>query len=118
MYLFLLISLPLHSFILAENEFLCKNPEKITVKDNAQKSTYKNCKRNGMTWWYTDTEKMKSQVNFTDDKENGVLGSTVLYENGSHEGLIIDHDKCSLSLQDYRNLRISASISSFSIIVF
>lgn len=61
-------------------QFFCDNPSQYIIEDSAQKSTYKNCKRNGMTWWYTDKGKIKSQVNFTDAKENGLY--TSYYDNG------------------------------------
>ena len=59
------------STIILGNELLCVNPQKYIQEDKAQKSTFQNCKRNGMTWWYTESGKVKSQVNFIDGKENG-----------------------------------------------
>lgn len=77
-----LIIVVLGSFIYAkESEPLCKNPAMTIVKDSAQKSTYRDCKRNGITWWYTDTGNIKSHVNFQDGKENGIY--TSYYDNGS-----------------------------------
>lgn len=64
-----------------DTQFYCSDPSEYIVKDHAQKSTYKNCKRNGMTYWYTDKGKIKSQVNFIDNKENGLY--TSFYDNGA-----------------------------------
>lgn len=64
-----------------DTQFFCSNPQEYVIKDNAQSSTYKNCKRNGMTYWYTDTGKVKSQVNFIDGQENGLY--TSFYDNGA-----------------------------------
>jgi len=62
------------------SEQICRNPSKHIVEDKAQKSTYENCQRNGMTWWYTDTGTIKSEVNFKDGQEHGLY--TSYYENG------------------------------------
>lgn len=76
-YLTLLFS----TLVIAQStQFFCDNPSEYIVEDSAQKSTYKNCKRNGMTWWFTDKGKIKSKVNFTDAKENGLY--TSYYDNG------------------------------------
>ncbi|QOP41040.1 toxin-antitoxin system YwqK family antitoxin [Sulfurimonas marina] len=64
-----------------DTQFFCADPSEYIQKDNTQSSTYKNCKRNGMTYWYTDTGKVKSQVNFIDGKENGIY--TSFYDNGA-----------------------------------
>jgi len=50
------------------------------VEDNAQKSTYVDGIRQGMTWWYDDKHKVKSKVNFDNGKENGLY--TSYYDNG------------------------------------
>jgi len=50
------------------------------VEDHAQKSTYVDGQREGMTWWYNDKGKIKSKVNFHKDKENGIY--TSYYDNG------------------------------------
>ncbi|MBN2816834.1 MAG: hypothetical protein JXQ67_09130 [Campylobacterales bacterium] len=71
----------LSSLYLQADGLLCTEAEKKVVFDKAQKSTYENCKRNGMTWWYTDKGAIKSQVNFIDDKENGLY--TSFYDNGA-----------------------------------
>lgn len=77
----LLCTLLLSTLLRAQDtELFCSNPAEYIIEDSAQKSTYKNCKRNGMTWWYTDKGKIKSQVNFIDGKENGLY--TSYYDNG------------------------------------
>jgi antitoxin component YwqK of YwqJK toxin-antitoxin module len=54
---------------------------KVTIiEDNAQKSTYVDGVRQGMTWWYDDKHHIKSQVNFDNGKENGLY--TSYYDNG------------------------------------
>lgn len=56
LYLTLLFS----TLVIAQStQFFCDNPSKYIVKDSAQKSIYKNCKRDGMTWWFTDKGKIK-----------------------------------------------------------
>lgn len=69
------------STLLSGYELVCRNPDVHVVADKAQKSTYKDCKRNGMTWWYRDNGKIKSEVNFVDDKEEGLY--TSYYDNGT-----------------------------------
>jgi hypothetical protein len=54
--------------------------EAYIVKDHAQKSTYVDGKREGMTWWYNDKGAVKSKVNFDNGKENGLY--TSYYDNG------------------------------------
>ena len=54
--------------------------ETTIVEDNAQKSTYVDGKRQGMTWWYNEEKKVKSKVNFDNNKENGLY--TSYYDNG------------------------------------
>jgi len=58
------------------------------VEDNAQKSTYVDDVRHGMTWWYDDKGKIKSKVNFRNGKENGVY--TSYYDNGK-EKLVVEY---------------------------
>ena len=76
--------------------FVCAHPDKYMVQDKTQKSIYVNCKRNGLTIWYTDTGDIKSKVNFENDKENGVYTSyydnkekklVVKYLNGQKDGI-------------------------------
>jgi antitoxin component YwqK of YwqJK toxin-antitoxin module len=73
----------------------CRDPHKHVIQTPALKSTYENCKRNGMTWWYNDKGKIKSKVNFKDGREEGIYTSyhdngkvklTVPYVNGQKHG--------------------------------
>lgn len=50
------------------------------IEDHAKKSTYVDGKREGMTWWFSEKGKVKSKVNFNNDKENGIY--TSYYDNG------------------------------------
>ncbi len=79
-------------------EPFCHDPKAYVYEDDAQKSHYKNCKRNGMTYWYHIAKRgvVKSKVNFVDGKEHGVYTSyhdngqvklTVNYTNGQKDGL-------------------------------
>ena len=54
--------------------------ETYIIEDNAQKSTYVDGVREGMTWWYNDKHMVKSKVNFKNGKENGIY--TSYYDNG------------------------------------
>jgi antitoxin component YwqK of YwqJK toxin-antitoxin module len=74
----------------------CKNPKKHTVHTKALKSTYVNCKREVMTYWYNDKGGIKSKVNFKNGKEecvytsyhdNGKVKLTVAYVNGQKHGI-------------------------------
>jgi len=58
------------------------------VEDNAQKSTYVDGVRQGMTWWYDDKHKVKSKVNFDKGKENGIY--TSYYDNGKKK-LVVEY---------------------------
>lgn len=58
------------------------------VEDDAQKSTYVDGKREGMTWWYNDKKAIKSKVNFSNDKENGIY--TSYYDNGTKK-LVVEY---------------------------
>ena len=55
--------------------------EETIIEDNAQKSTYVDGVRQGMTWWYDDKHQVKSKVNFDHGKENGIY--TSYYDNGN-----------------------------------
>jgi len=68
---------------------LCFAKEYI-VEDNAQKSTYVDDIRQGMTWWYDDKHQVKSKVNFSKGKENGIY--TSYYDNGK-EKLVVEYVK-------------------------
>jgi len=90
------------------------NAEEYIVKDHAQKSTYVDGKRQGMTWWYNETGDVKSKVNFDNDKENGLYTSyydngkvklSVLYVNGQkHEIQKIYYDNGQLGSQVNYNM--------------
>jgi len=73
---------------LMASDVLCREPKKYIVQDNAQKSTYENCKRNGMTWWYKDDGSIKSQVNFIDGKENGLYTS---YHTNGKKKIVVNY---------------------------
>ena len=97
-------SLFLSCLLFAEDtQLFCSDPSTYTVIDSAQKSTYKNCKRNGMTWWFTDKGTIKSQVNFIDGKENGLY--TSFYDNGKKKIVInyTDAQKDGLQKNYYDN---------------
>jgi len=68
--LFLIISLNSTAIIAKET----------IIEDDAQKSTYVDGVRQGMTWWYDDKHHIKSKVNFDNGKENGLY--TSYYDNG------------------------------------
>ena len=67
------------AFTLAISSSIAMAKETI-VEDNAQKSTYVDGVRQGMTWWYDDKHHIKSKVNFDKGKENGLY--TSYYDNG------------------------------------
>jgi len=75
------------TFCLAVSTGLSTAKEYI-VEDNAQKSTYVDGKRQGMTWWYDDKHKVKSKVNFDNGKENGIY--TSYYDNGK-EKIVVEY---------------------------
>ena len=92
----LMLSLGTAALNAANKALPCRNSQTHVVEDHAVKSTYKNCKRNGMTWWYNDKGAVKSEVNFIDGKENGTYTSyhdngkvklTVPYVNGQKHGI-------------------------------
>jgi antitoxin component YwqK of YwqJK toxin-antitoxin module len=58
------------------------------IEDNAQKSTYVDGVRQGMTWWYDDKHHVKSKVNFDNGKENGIY--TSYYDNGKKK-LVVEY---------------------------
>lgn len=58
------------------------------IEDNAQKSTYVNGVRQGMTWWYDDKHQVKSKVDFDHGKENGIYTS---YYDNSKEKLVVEY---------------------------
>jgi len=84
-----LLSLLVTSTIQAKDtQLFCSDPAPYIVQDKAQKSMYKNCKRNGMTYWYRDNGDIKSQVNFIDGKENGLYTS---YYDNSQEKIVVHY---------------------------
>jgi len=94
----IIINLLLFSGIAQADNLLCQNPEPYVYEDHAQKSHYENCKRNGMTYWYNIEKEgvIKSEVNFKNDKENGLYTSyhdngkvklTVNYTDGQKDGV-------------------------------
>jgi len=98
------LTLFVSTILLAQStQFFCDDPSEYIIEDSAQKSTYKYCKRNGMTWWYTDKGQIKSQVNFTDGKENGLYSS--YYYNGKVKIIVnyIDAQKDGLQKNYYDN---------------
>ncbi len=75
----LIFSLPL--ILTAKQEKpLCSNPSKHIEEDKTQKASYENCQRHGITWWYRDDGKIKSEVNYVQGKEEGPYIS--YYDNG------------------------------------
>ncbi len=69
---------------------ICSNliAKEYVIEDNAQKSTYVDGVRQGMTWWYDDKHLVKSKVNFEHGKENGLY--TSYYDNGK-EKLVVEY---------------------------
>jgi len=75
---------------------LGQEPKAHIVHDGTQKSTYIGKFREGMTWWYNDKGGIKSQVNFSQGKENGLYTSfhdnnqiklTISYVMGQKDGI-------------------------------
>ena len=75
------------SSLLAQG-LICKDKKPYIVKDNAQKSAYENCIRNGMTYWYKDDGSIKSKVNFTNGKEDGLYTS---YHTNGKEKIVVHY---------------------------
>jgi hypothetical protein len=67
---------------------LCKNPEKHLLELPAQKASYQDCQRNGMTWWYNEKGDVKSKVNFINGQENGIYTS---YHDNGEEKLVVNY---------------------------
>lgn len=74
--------------IVSAATLLCRDPKPYIVEDKAQKSAYKNCLRNGMTYWYKDDGNTKSKVNFIDGKENGLYTS---YHTNGQEKIVVHY---------------------------
>lgn len=79
-----------YSILILSMCFTYATAEEYIVKDHAQKSTYVDGVRQGMTWWYNDKDKVKSKVNFDKGKENGIY--TSYYDNGK-EKLVVEYVK-------------------------
>lgn len=80
----------IHSTLLFSTEVtpvLCKDPSKHIVETPAQKATYENCQRNGMTWWYNTQGAVKSKVNFVNDQEQGLYTS---YHDNGEKKLVVN----------------------------
>jgi len=84
----LLIPILAYTTVIVSAATLCKDPKPYVIEDKAQKSTYKNCLRNGMTYWYKDDGSIKSKVNFTDGKENGLYTS---YHTNGKEKIVVHY---------------------------
>ena len=65
----------------------CKDPSNHIVETPAQKATYENCTRNGMTWWYNTRGAVKSKVNFVNDQEHGIYTS---YHDNGEKKLVVN----------------------------
>jgi len=79
----LLIALLSSTLMAKDTQLFCSDPSPYIVQDKTQKSHYKECKRNGMTYWFKDDGSIKSEVNFIDGKENGLY--TSYYANGKRK---------------------------------
>jgi len=81
------------------------------IKDNAQKSTYVDDVRQGMTWWYDDKGKTKSKVNFKNGKENGIY--TSYYDNGKEKLVVeyVDGQKHNIQKIYYDNGQLGSQVN-------
>jgi len=81
------------------------------IKDNAQKSTYVDGVRQGMTWWYDDKGKTKSKVNFKNGKENGIY--TSYYDNGKEKLVVeyVDGQKHNIQKIYYDNGQLGSQVN-------
>ncbi|MFK5938271.1 MAG: toxin-antitoxin system YwqK family antitoxin [Sulfurimonas sp.] len=107
----LIIGLFYTNYTLSASELLCKNYARHTIEDNAQKSIYKNCKRNGITLWFKDNGDIKSKVNFIDGKENGLY--TSYYANGQKKIVVnyVDGQKDNIQKIYYDNGQLGSKIN-------
>ncbi len=106
------LSLLVSNLLLAnDTKLFCSNPSEYIVEDQAQKSTYRNCTRNGMTWWFTDKGKIKSQVNFKDGQENGLYIS--FYDNGAKKIVVeyVNGQKNNIQKTYYDNGVLGTSVN-------
>jgi hypothetical protein len=99
------------SAAVSANNSRCAHPEKRAVVDNAQKSIYENCERNGMTLWLKDNGDVKSQVNFTNGKENGLY--TSFYANGQKKIVVnyVDGQKDGKQTVYYNNGKVGSEVN-------
>ena len=107
----LLTALAYTATMLSGSVLICKDPKPYVVKDNAQKSAYENCVRNGMTYWYKDDGSIKSKVNFTDGKENGLY--TSYHANGQEKIVVhyVDAQKDGIQKIYYSNGKLGSQVN-------
>lgn len=89
----------------------CKDPSKHIVEAPAQKATYENCERNGMTWWYNTHGNVKSKVNFVNGQEHGIYTS---YHDNGKEKLVVNFthgQKDGIQKMFYDNGQIGSQIN-------
>ena len=81
------------------------------IEDDAQKSTYVDGVRHGMTWWFDDKHKIKSKVNFKAGKENGVY--TSYYDNGKEKLVVeyVDGQKHNIQKIYYDNGQLGSQVT-------
>ncbi|MDM5271859.1 toxin-antitoxin system YwqK family antitoxin [Sulfurovum sp. zt1-1] len=110
-YTLLIFPLCIQNSIAQSDLVPCSDPGKYIVEDLTQKSTYKNCQRNGMTYWYNDKGKIKSAVNFKDGKENGTYIS--YYDNGKKKLIVdfVDGQKNGLQQMFYDNGQLGSEVN-------
>lgn len=70
----------IYNILLLSIFFSYLTAKEYVIEDAAQKSTYVDNIRQGMTWWYNEKGKVKSKVNFEHGKEQGIY--TSYYDNG------------------------------------
>ncbi len=85
--------------------------EETIIEDNAQKSTYADGVRQGMTWWYDDKHHVKSKVNFDKGKENGIY--TSYYDNGNVKLVVeyVNGQKHSIQKMYYNNGQLGSQVN-------
>ena len=85
--------------------------EETIIEDNAQKSTYVNGVRQGMTWWYDDKHHVKSKVNFDKGKENGIY--TSYYDNGNVKLVVeyVNGQKHNIQKMYYNNGQLGSQVN-------
>jgi len=91
--------------------FTALTAKETIVEDHAQKSTYVDGKRNGMTWWYNEKGEIKSKVNFKDGKENGIY--TSYYDNGKVKLVVeyVDGQKHNIQKIYYDNGQLGSQVN-------